>query len=131
MDLFTEVQQILQMLLDTAVIGGGLAVGVLAGYALFKLATLASFLYFAKHVVDRIYTFAKAKLDRPEPPMVTEIKLDGHFITHDATPQTFLLLIEEIRNMSTGNLGMNSYVHRSDVQKAIEIIKEWKRNNPS
>lgn len=67
MDIFNQMQQILQMLLNTAEVGVAWAVCVLAGYALFKLVTMASYIYFARFVVIKIYelltqSFSKARI---------------------------------------------------------------------
>ena len=126
MDIFTEIQAILQMLIDTAIIGGGMAVAVLAGYALFKLLTLASYLYLAKYVVEKLYDYSKAVLEKPEPEVVNNVEIGSLFIRHDATPVLFTQLAEEIRGLAVED---SNYVHSSDVRKAIEIIKRHKTNS--
>ncbi len=116
--MFNEVQQILQMLLDTAAIGAGLAVGVLAGYAIFKLLTLASFLYFARFVVLKLYDLIKIHIDRPID-NTTNYYFGKHIIESEATNLHEVVLMIRNRGRGEGDL---QFIHRSDVEWLRDAI---------
>ena len=126
MDIFNQIQELLQMLLDTAVIGGGMAIGVLGGYALYKLITIGSLIFLAKYTIEKVYLLVRIRLEKKEAEIVNvnKVEIGGLFITHDSTPVLFVSLIEEIRTLAVVE---SPYVHSPDIRKAIEIIKDYKK----
>lgn len=127
MDLFTELQTILQMLLDTAVIGGTLAVGVLAGYAIFKLLTLASLLWFAKFVCQKIYELLKQKLDQEtNRPKITNIEVKGKIISITGTEEGAILLARAIEKAALKH--SHGYMSFPEARNLADYIESYTVN---
>ncbi len=116
------------MLLDTAVIGGGMAIAVLGGYALYKLITIGSVLLVVKYAIEKLYLLIMKRIEQGPAEIVnkTELHVDKHIIRHDATPEHFLGLLAVIRNLDVNN---SQYIHDRDVLKAIDIINKYRKSD--
>jgi hypothetical protein len=124
MNLFTEMQTLLQMLIDTAVIGGALAVGVLAGYAIFKLLTLASLLWFAKFVCQKIYELIKLKIDNEkDKPNYYTVEVRGKVLTTTDTEEAAKVISDALATVASKHT--YDYMLVSEARRLAEHILKY------
>lgn len=118
----SEIQSIIELIAQTVAISGTVALAALGGYALFKLMTLASLLWFAKFVVQRTYELVKMTLDRPK---TYEIILKGRSIVRSGNKNQLESLGAEIEKA----LARNSFGYSvgAEVTDLADYISKYKQ----
>lgn len=111
-----EVTTIMQILADTIKVSGELALFGLAGYGVFKLLTLASYLYFGKYCVTRLFNWL-SDIAKREKTIITRYQLGSEVI--DAYQSAFYQAIMMVRTRK-GYSSAFGYLQRDDI--------EWIRN---
>ena len=97
--------------------------GVLGGYAIFRLLTLASTLYFAKYCVDKIHDLVKAWCNRPR---IYEVKIGQKIIQAGEDSESAQELANSLNYvLASHSLGKAS---SSEVRQVIAHIRTYKPN---
>lgn len=108
------------MLGETLAVSATVAVAVLAGYAVYQLAIMASYIYFARFVVLKIYELILRRMEQKDS---SELTIDGQVALTEINESTKLRLLTAIN--SAVRKHSHGIMHTTEAKRLIDYINNY------